>query len=35
MLDGALELVPGMTGTQAGVALAGVFLLMRYWKKRR
>lgn len=39
VLYGALELVLGVTGTQAGVAhfahlggLAGGFLLMRYWK---
>ncbi|WP_294252924.1 rhomboid family intramembrane serine protease [Propionivibrio sp.] len=39
---GALELVLGVTGTQAGVAhfahlggLAGGFLLMRFWKTRR
>lgn len=39
---GALELVLGVTGTQAGVAhfahlggLAGGYLLMRYWKKWR
>ena len=42
VLYGALELVLGVTGTQAGVAhfahlggLAGGFLLMRYWKKWR
>lgn len=42
VLYGALELVLGVTGSQAGVAhfahlggLAGGFLLMRYWKKWR
>lgn len=42
VLYGGLELVLGVTGTQAGVAhfahlggLAGGFLLMRYWKKWR
>lgn len=42
VLYGALELVLGVTGTQAGVAhfahlggLAAGFLLMRYWKKWR
>jgi membrane associated rhomboid family serine protease len=42
VLYGALELVLGVTGTQAGVAhfahlggLAGGFLLLRYWKKWR
>lgn len=42
VLYGVLELVLGVTGTQAGVAhfahlggLAGGFLLMRYWKKWR
>jgi membrane associated rhomboid family serine protease len=40
VLYGALELVLGVTGTQAGVAhfahlggLAGGFLLMKYWRK--
>jgi len=40
LLYGALELVLGVTGTQAGVAhfahlggLAGGFLLMKYWRK--
>ena len=41
-LYGGLELFLGVTGTQAGVAhfahlggMAGGFLLMRYWWKRR
>jgi membrane associated rhomboid family serine protease len=40
VLYGALELVLGVTGTQAGVAhfahlggLAGGYLLMKYWRK--